>query len=378
MITVPDCVHRICSYAFRNSNITKIVVPDTVEIIEARAFYECDALEEVQLPERVTFMSREAFAGCQHMKQLILPEGAKEFDFEWNKVSQYLYLPSTFVDAVDIEKLALECPAKITISNQNKKYCIKNNYLFNYDKTYLLAYLKNGRIVTVPDGVKVIGKSAFFGKNIKEIHLPDSICRIEKNAFESCKRLQQIHLPNDINIIESGVFSGCDSLADIALPQNLKIISSYAFRDCRSLETVVIPDGVTAIKEEAFAGCCSLKTVVILDGVTSIGKGAFEDCCSLTDIALPQGLKAISSDAFRDCWSLETVVIPDGVTAIEKKAFARCATLDTVYISDSMIEIHEDAFDDKFEDGSEVLFICPENSYAKEFAQKNRIEYRTE
>ena len=202
-----------------------------------------------------------------------------------------------------------ECPDSITISPQNKKYCIEGDCLFNYDKSYLIAYLKNNKTVTVPDGVKVIGESAFFCKNIEEIHLPDSVCRIEKDAFSSCEQLKQINLPNSINAIESGAFSVCCSLAEITLPKNLKIISSYTFRDC---------------------------------------------------------------------WSLETVVIPNGVTAIEEEAFAGCPNLDMVYIPDSVMTIHEDAFDDKFEAVSAVLFICSENSCAREFAREKGIAYITE
>ncbi len=61
--------------AFKDcSDITSIVVPDTVTLIETCAFYNCTSLESVTIPDSVTSIKLYAFYNCSSLKTVRIPE----------------------------------------------------------------------------------------------------------------------------------------------------------------------------------------------------------------------------------------------------------------------------------------------------------------
>ena len=71
----------------------------------------------------------------------------------------------------------------------------------------------------------------------------------------------------------------------------------------------------------------------------------------------------IADNAFRDA-PLTSVVIPDTVTEIGWFAFANCESLETITIPASVTIIHYGAF----ENCPNLTILCPQNSYAAQYA----------
>lgn len=88
-------------------------------------------------------------------------------------------------------------------------------------------------------------------------------------------------------------------------------------------------------------------------------------------LELPTGLKAIEEEAFAGI-SARTVVIPDGCTSIGSRAFADCGSLKYVVIPDSVTSIAENAFA-----GSNVTFVCNDDSPAADYARNHSIPTRS-
>ena len=108
--------------------------------------------------------------------------------------------------------------------------------------------------VVIPDGVTVIGESAFKGcTSLTSIKIPDSVTEIGENAFEGCTSLTSINIPKRAYIMDS------------------------AFADCTSLTSIEIPDGVTKIDESSFVGCTSLKEIIVDDKNANNSKQCDED-----------------------------------------------------------------------------------------------------
>ena len=59
-------------YLETNTTITEIELPDSIEIIRARAFDKCINLEEVILPEPVAVVDANAFSNCYSLKKLVV------------------------------------------------------------------------------------------------------------------------------------------------------------------------------------------------------------------------------------------------------------------------------------------------------------------
>jgi len=64
------------------------------------------------------------------------------------------------------------------------------------------------------------------------------------------------------------------------LPETVKRIEKNAFRRCVNLETIVLPESVLRIEEDAFESC-GLKCIVIPEAVNYIAETAFDGCYDL-------------------------------------------------------------------------------------------------
>lgn len=137
--------------------------------------------------------------------------------------------------------------------------------------------------ITIPDGVKTIGKWAFFEcTNLKEIIIPSSVISIDGCAFVECTSLKEIIIPDSVTSIGDGAFESCTSLTKIRIPGSVTSINLFTFRYCTSLKEVIIEDGVTSIGYKVFEGCPKLKKITIPESVTSIDDDAFFGCTGLT------------------------------------------------------------------------------------------------
>lgn len=72
----------------------------------------------------------------------------------------------------------------------------------------------------IPDGIEVIGKGAFLSNrfqhnNIKSVKFPDSLKKIEEEAFLQCVDLTDIQFGNGLEYIGKSAFASCRGLEEI-------------------------------------------------------------------------------------------------------------------------------------------------------------------
>lgn len=169
---------------------------------------------------------------------------------------------------------------------------------FMIEDGVLVQYTGLDHNIEIPKGVIEIGYGAFEGdQNLISVTIPDSVTRIDSDAFYGCSSLENIIIPNSVIEIGSYAFSYCDSLISIILPNNLKEIKEGLFSGCYKLEEITIPGSVSKIGTYAFYSCTALKNVEILNGTKSI------------------------EEAFLYCDELESITIPASVTTIDRTAF---------------------------------------------------------
>ncbi|MBP5455902.1 MAG: leucine-rich repeat protein [Paludibacteraceae bacterium] len=159
--------------------------------------------------------------------------------------------------------------------------------------------------VSLPEGLTVVGESAFSGCNQMEtVQLPSTLTVIKDNAFKGCFKLDGVVLPSSVTTIGEHAFEYCKSLSAIVLPESLKVVESKAFTNCESMKQLTIPEGVEEIKEYAFY-YCDLSELVIPHSVKKIGKRAFTGCFKLTNVSLSEELKSsLDESAFSGCKSI--------------------------------------------------------------------------
>ena len=240
------------SPVYKNSNVKKIVIEDSVTSIGAYAFYDC-SLTSITIPDSITSIGKYAFDGCSSLTSITIPSSVTSIE----------------------------------------------------DSAF--SYCRSLTSITIPDSVTSIGNSAFYDCSLTSITIPDSVTSIGNSAFSYCSSLTSITIPNSVTNIGAYAFSNCWYLTSITIPDSVTSIGKYAFSECSSLTSIKIPDSVTSIGNWTFYNCSSLTSITIPDSVTSIENYAFSDCTSLTSITIPDSVTSIGDSAFKNCSSLKAI-----------------------------------------------------------------------
>lgn len=206
-----------------------------------------------------------------------------------------------------------------TTSNQ-VEFVIKDGVLIDY-----IGDVADVVDVVIPDGVTVIGSSAFSNcYNLKTVILPKSVVEIEDGAF-AYSGVESVELPESLQLIGSSAFHNCLSLQDIIVPDTVKYIGGGAFKGCTNLadeDGFVIVNGIlfdvlsTATLYEVF--------LEIPNTVKVIGSGTFDEfnrSSFLNTVYIPDSVQEIQSGAF-SLFPLDEVIMPDNVPIVEEYAFS--------------------------------------------------------
>ncbi len=319
-VILPESLTAIPDHAFEDSLFRRIVIPEGIAGIGAWAFADNDALEEIALPESLVRIGENAFANCG-LTEIELPGELSVL--EGNPFSA--------------------CPElrRIRVAEENPAFELIDGVLFGREDRRLIWYPMplNRRDYTVPDGVRIICDSAFWGnQHLESVALPDSVTEIGAFAFDQCTHLETIRLPASVTVIGQYAFSGCWSLQELTVPEGVTEISKGLLYGASELRSVRLPSSLTAIRYGAFTGCDSLSEITIPDGVMEIGSMAFYGCYSLMSVDLPDSLETIGDQAFERCSGLRRIVIPSGVIRIGETAFRSCTGITLVVSAGSFAE----------------------------------------
>ena len=66
-------------------------------------------------------------------------------------------------------------------------------------------------MISIPEGVTIIGEGAFCHLGIEEIVLLSSLKKILARDFDGCYLLNKIIIPNNVESIEYAAFRGCEN-----------------------------------------------------------------------------------------------------------------------------------------------------------------------
>lgn len=76
--------------------------------------------------------------------------------------------------------------------------------------------------------------------NLTNIHLPTTITKIGRNAFNSCTGLTSIAIPDGVTSIGNGAFWGCTALQSVVIPATVATINDVAFSGCTALSSITV------------------------------------------------------------------------------------------------------------------------------------------
>ena len=230
---------------------------------------------------------------------------------------------------------------EFSIECKSHAYYVKDSALYSKEGKRLISYFGSSRKFIIPDGVEIVGESAFSNNGIIEtISFPQSLRIIEDEAFRECKSVKSIDLPRSVSCIGKNVFYGCTNLEDVISLGSVTVIPEYAFARC-DIKRIKLPDELLVIKSAAFREN-SFTEVIIPNKVKEIGNSAFEKCHSLTSLFIPGSVTSLGVAAFSDC-NLKSVVLNEGLLTIESSCFSH-NPIDCIDIPNSVTEIGANPF----------------------------------
>ena len=316
-------VTEIDSKCFKGTDLINVYIPDTVEVIEKKAFKKCKDLTEMSLPDSIKELGKEVFAGCKLLTEIDIPE---------------------VLDSVPAN--SFRNSGLVTVNFPDNKYVAVESGAFKGCE--LLETVNN------MDKITVIGASAFENcDSLGSLNFSSKLTEIGNRAFAGCELIKKIEIPASVKTIGKRAFNGCESVWLIYVPETVEFIGQEAFRNCNSLTTLTIPyTGTSAEKSEKqnISSIISVKPddetkiTVTYSGMAPIGSKAFNDADWITKLIIDDGVTSIAGGAMRNMTGLEYIKLPTTLTEIPDSLFEGCDMLSSVAGMENIKIIGNEAF----------------------------------
>lgn len=329
----------IGSYAFRNTKLTSIVFPASLEYIYSSAFYNCDGLTSVSFEDNSQLRSigYQAFYDCNALEFVDFGKSSS-----LNTISEYAFY-STAITKIDLPaslnyvcNYAFGACSKLTSVTLRNSYIMIDYYAFtsnNIEEVYNL-----GELYGVYAGSDSHGGVALNAIIVHTDENAEPLTDVEVNGFRFKKSdnhwfLMGLAEGNNATelvfdsfdwegeeitsyVIYKNAFANNSSITSVTIRSAVSEIMQKAFYECSGMTTLAFDEDctLTQISDYAFAYCSGITSLVLPDSLTTIKYGAFLNCNRLNSVLLPQELTNIEWDAFNGCYNLYDVINKSSIT----------------------------------------------------------------
>ncbi|MDE5989836.1 MAG: leucine-rich repeat protein [Duncaniella sp.] len=280
----------IAGSAFRGcSDLTSVIIPNSVKIIGDGAFFECTGLISVIIGNSVDDIGIGAFNGCTGLTSVVIGNSVKSIGH------------SAFANCSRLK--SVEIPYSVlTIGEQAFVYC-----------TGLTS-------VVIGNSVKNIGYGAFaYCSELTSIVIPNSVQTIDEVAFYNCTSLTSVVIGNSVKSIGYDAFENCSGLKKSAYPDNIPNPFSSGKAIAYPAQETTIEDGVIFDRAKTtlyFAPVTLSGEYTVPSTVKTITDNAFSYCEDITYIRMPATLSSIGKNVFLGC-KLYDFTIPNAVKSFD-------------------------------------------------------------
>ena len=214
--------------------------------------------------------------------------------------------------------------------------------------------------------------------SMTELYIPDTVTKIEKNAFNACNNIETIRIPfigdslstknifgyifgtdsyemqksfvpmnlhkviisDHVTNISSRAFYGCKQILECQLPSNLTVIGDYYVFAQTGIKSLSLPISLKSIGTRTFEGTdlqridiSGMNSFLQINSGSTFGGNAelYLNGKLVTEARFPDGIKEIGS-ILAGISSLKKVIIPDSATNMRSNAgaFENCKNLEEV------------------------------------------------
>ena len=355
-----------------NTAVGDIVINDTVTYEGANyavtsmaddAFADCNQLTSIVLPQTLRNLGKNAFLRCTNLTSCIIPDSTiTEIPFEafWGAGLIEFRVPEgvTYIEQRSFEQMPNLQRVHLANSVQSVSpwafYILDalQDPIYN-DSLFVLMPMNYQGAYTIPAGIQVIYKSAFYGcTKITSLTIPEGVKRIEHYGlmFSLNAVIKTLHLPASLEYVTPGAIFG-GSLRKISVAEgNTHYTTWNNMLMTINMDTVIccpaainaaytLPESVVHVAASAF----SVSAVdLTMTNVRSIGEYAFEANSlgkydSNRHYVIPETVEEIGDEAFYRSYSMEQVTIPSSLKQMGEQVFADSPKLKKAVIKSTMI-----------------------------------------
>lgn len=270
-------VREIATQAFTGTELTSLVLPDTLRVVGPAAFAHNRALETVTIGRHI---EADALIG---------------------------------VFSTNADGAANPALREFLVPDDADAYRARDGLLYDKAGETLIAYpaarLTEGAL-TVPDGTRHLARFAAYGVPATTLHLPEGLETIGADALQQT-RIAGFVAPDSLREIGRGAFSGSGSLATVAL-SHVTSLGAFAFADAPRLADVDLGDALLGIGAYAFQANTSLTSFVMPDSVTEVGESALLNSTALLRVHFGAGVASIGENALTGLPRLRELTVAEG------------------------------------------------------------------
>lgn len=330
-INIPQSLVQIRNDAFAESGIKEFIAPDSFKEIWGYAFKDCKNLEKVDL-NKTTSIGDMSFENCTKLSSIVLPNTLVELGthvFSGCTLLNNIKMPSNPIEITNtfIYRSGYYNDAK----NWENGILYVDNYLITTNNDLL-----NQQSINVKEGTIVIAINAFTnnGKNLKSIVLPEGLKIIGSSAFSSLYSLSQINIPSSVISIGNNAFGLTDLYENQSNWENggFYIDNWLLAVDNVKMTEFTVKEGTVGVSDGKSdtslfpTKATSISSLTLPSTLKYIGNRSFARL-KITSLELPETLETMKEGAFMTCAFLESVNLEDCINlkSIGNQAFSNCA-----------------------------------------------------
>ena len=238
--TVREGTTDIASSAFYESEVTHVVIPDSVEIINDGAFKHCASLVRLTLGKGIKYIGYEALYNCEELSRIAYAGSESDWKsieksnfcggttsrsykviYDWSdtEIGGSTIVPGT----TDLKYFTFE----LNSDEQSYKVGINVDYIGDITEYHIPAEY---------EGLPVTAIRSFGGiECIEVITMPDTITSIDRMALGWNPNLTTLKLSASLTELPEDMCAACDKLNNVVIPASVKKIGDYAFGECMEL-----------------------------------------------------------------------------------------------------------------------------------------------
>ncbi len=288
----------IGEYAFAScQSLSQVELPEGSAVIGSNAFSDCTALTDIELPDGVTEIGDGAFSGCVSLTSAVIPETVETIGEN--------SFADTNMNAVFFKGTQEQWE---TIAENSEDLTLVDVEIFVYvlgpgsdDESNKWHYDEDGNIETVVGSKGLEYELSYDGTSYYVMGrgtCEDEVITIPKYYNG---------LP--VTEIDAEAFSRDEIITEVILHSGIKTVDRFAFSET-GLTAIELPEGLRNIGMFAFCDT-QISQVTFPESLVSIGQSAFEGT-NITRVYIPKGVESMDHNPFAGCTELASITVhPD-------------------------------------------------------------------